>query len=253
MKQKSSLIFGLLCITSFALAQGTATLGTFGFTRVAKPAGKLNLVGNNFGDSASTLNEIAPVDQFNGARFADSADQVIVWDSSSQQYVTYALYDNGTVKEWRLYSDFYGSAVNPAIPAGSGFWVDSQGSSSDTNLVVSGSVVDASSITNQLISGLQMVAYPFSTTVDLNSTTLKDQGTGARFADSADQIIAWNSALQQYVTYALYDNGTVKEWRKYSDFYSSPGAINLDLGAGFWYKANNAFTWIEANPYQGSL
>ena len=256
MKLKRGIAVGLCCVATIVSAQEVVTLGTFGFSKVDKPAGKLSLVGVCFGSMTnSTLNDVCPIEQYNGSRLVNSADRIIVWDATTQAYSTYALYDNGSgVKEWRDYNDFYGSAENPSIPVGSGFWVNSLGSSTDTNLVISGSVITEDSVTNHMVTGLQLMGYSFSTEADLNNTALKDQGAGSRLVNNADRVIAWNVSTQAYETYALYDDGNgVKEWRDYNNFYSAPGAIPVDLGHGFWYDAKSTFDWIEQNPYASSL
>ena len=261
MKAKKGIVVGLCCAATIISAQNTLTLGIFGFSKVDKPAGTLNLAGNNFGDSASTLNEVCPVEQFNGAVNFSQADRVIVWNSSTQAYETYALYDdsanNGTTLEWRDADDFSGSAVNPFIPAGSGFWIQSMGTTVGTNLVISGDTVDAEATTNQIVAGLQLISYPFSTTIDLNATQLKDNASGATSSSQADQVFTWNVAAQTFITYALYDDsaygGTTLEWRDANNFNTSAGAIPLTLGRGFWLYAQNTFTWAETNQYYGNL
>ena len=131
--------------------------------------------------------------------------------------------------------------------------MQSLGSVVDTNLVVSGNVVSSQAITNQIVAGLQMLAYPFSTSVDLNETQLKDNATGAFIYGSADRVIVWDVASQNYATYALYDDGGTREWRNKLTFYVSAGSIDMNLGAGFWYDAQNGFSWAETNKYYSSL
>lgn len=251
----------LLGAISDLTAQANVTIGTFGYSQVEKPAGTLNFVGDSFGDGGSTLNEIVPIEQYNGSTLLATADRVIVWDPGTQSSATNALFDDtaseGTTVEWRAADDFAGSAVNPVIPAGSGFWVESIGSAVDSNLIVAGNVVSSQSVTNQIVAGLQMLAYPFSVVVDLNATQLKDNATGAAFFADADRVIAWNVATQTYVTYALFDDtaygGSTIEWRDGNSFTSPPGAIPLGLARGFWVKAKSAFSWVETNPYFNSL
>lgn len=251
-KRATAIAAGVLCIVSIASAQ-SVTSETFGFVKVDKPAGQLNLVGNGFGDDDTTLTELVPVDQFNGALIFGDADRVIIWDSGSDSYTTYALYDDGSTVEWRNKTAFYGSGVNPVIPAGSSFWVQSLGSTVDTNLVVSGNVVTSQFVTNQVLPGLQMLSYPFSTEIDLNASQLKDNATGALIYGDADHVITWNPVVQGYVTYALYDDGSTREWRNKTSFYNPAGAIDIAFGAGFWFDAKSGFPWIETNQYYNNL
>jgi hypothetical protein len=261
MTKNSIILICLLSIATAVSAQNPVTVGVFGYSRVSKPAAKLTIVGNNFGDGSSTLNDVLSIDQFNGDALFSSADRVIVWDAGTDQYTTYAAYDDtgygGSTIEWRDASDFYGSAVNPVIPVGSAFWIQSSGSVTDTNLVITGDVVATASATNQIVTGFQMLSYPFSTDVDLNETMLEQNATGDALFSSADRVIAWNDVSQAYKTYALYDDtgygGSTREWRDAGDFYNPAGAISVTLGQGFWYEAQSAFTWVETNKYYGNL
>lgn len=255
MIDKISITAALICLASITTAQ-TVTLGTFGYTRVEKPAAKLNLVGNGFEDK--TLTEIAPVEFYNGGIDSAVSDKIYVWDPSVG-YIAYALFDGSAYAqpvEWRLASAFFGSAVNPVISAGSGFWIQSSGSTVDTNVVISGNVITDQVVTNAIATGFQIMAYPFSSMVDLNSTELKNSGSGDVDSAVSDKVIVWNMATQTYVTYALFDGTAYAqplEWRLASDFFTPAGAIPLNLGDGFWYDAKSAFSWVETNQYYNNL
>lgn len=260
---KVKIIEGLLCAVSIASAQNTVTLGAFGYTHVEKPAGKLNIIGNNFVDT--TLNDFAPAAQYNGDIAAGNADTMYIWSPSGETYQVCAVYDErpyvgatGTV-EWRDFNNFTGSAVNPDIPSGSGMWLYSLGSVGDTTTVISGNIVVAQSVTNVVDAGYQQLSYPFSITVDLNDTMLADGATGDIAAGSADKIYSWDVGLQTYVVYALYDErpylgpSGIVEWRYFNDFTSSASNTTIHVGNGFWYYAINGFDWTETNKYFNNL
>ncbi|MGA0334143.1 MAG: hypothetical protein ACO3NW_09335 [Kiritimatiellia bacterium] len=62
-----------------------------------------------------------------GSFFTAGSDRIITWNSTTQGYVTYALYDNsalgGSIVEWRPESSFNTPASGPIeIEVGSGFW-----------------------------------------------------------------------------------------------------------------------------------
>lgn len=235
-----------------AHAQNT-TMGVVGVTRVQKPASGLNLVGNNFGDSSSTLNEITPVSQFNGSFLIGNADKIYVWDVSITNYVVYAVYESGATKEWRNANSFYGAAVDPVIPVGSAFWLESSGSAVNDNLFVSGDVVVSQFVTNQVVLGLQLLAYPFSSDISLNDSSLKENATGSFLIGNTDKIYTWDLSNTNYAVYALYESGPTKEWRDANSFYSPAGAADVWLGQGFWYEAKSDFTWVESNKYFNNL
>lgn len=250
---KNAVFLALVGMVSVAFAQQGTTMGVVGVTRVSRPATGLSLIGNNFGDASSTLNEIAPIDQFGGSFLIGNADKIYMWNSAVTNYEVYALYESGETKEWRSGSDFYGSGVNPVVPVGSAFWLESAGAGSGTNLYISGNVVAGEVVTNQVVSGLQLLAYPFSCDIDLNDSSLKNGATGSFLIGNADKIYAWDISVTNYAVYALYQSGETKEWRDSDSFYSSAGAISVDLGHGFWYEAQNGFSWIETNAYFNNL
>jgi hypothetical protein len=248
----------LIASATVACAQ-QATMGIVGVTRISKPALALSLVGNNFGDTTSTLNEIAPITQFNGSTLFANADRVYIWDPEIPGYSLYLLYDDGSIHEWRDIADFFKSngsyPADPVIPAGAAFWVESAGSTVDSDLFVYGEVVAKASVTNQIVVGLQQLCYPFSQDVELNSISLKENASGSTLFAGADRVYAWDVGAQTYKLYLLFDNGMVREWRAIGDFFNSnpaftPDPIPLKLGQGFWYEAvGSDFVWIESNNY----
>ena len=256
-KKTTAIVAGVLCIVSIASAQ-TVVSGTFGFAKVDKPAGELNLLGNNFEDT--TLNEFAPADLYNGDIAAGNSDTIYIWNASGG-YQIYALYDerpySGSKVEWRDFNDFAGAAVNPDIPSGSSLWLDAVGTATDTNIVISGTVVDVQSTTNTVSVGIQQLSYSFTMNIDLNETLLANGATGDIAASNADKIYVWDSQQQEYVIYALYDerpySGPTVEWRYFNDFTRSASNTTVNLGSGFWYEAINEFDWIETNKYYGNL
>lgn len=258
---KKTVILGICSMIAVAHAQST-TMGVVGVTRVQKPASGLNLVGNNFGDSNSTLNEIAPINQFNGSTLFAETDRVYIWDAALPGYSLYLLYDNGITREWRDISDFFKSGsypADPVIPAGGAFWVEAAGSTVDEDFFVHGDVVTEASVTNQIVVGLQQLSYPFSQDIELNSISLKDNASGSTLFGDADRVYAWDAAGQTYNLYLLFDNGIVRQWRAIGDFFNtnpafSPAPIQIELGDGFWYEAvSSGFTWIESNNYISNL
>ena len=230
----------------------------WGYARVdRRGSGKLNVVGIPFFSSNQTLNSLMDPQQFSGDRLsAGAADQIMIWNASTQAYVNLALYVNGTNRNWKPVKGFpISAATNPVLPAGSAVWV--RGSATgDWKVVVAGEVVMTEVATNTILKGLQLIANPFSDMVGLNDLSLRDNATGHKVsAGSADQIMIWDVSSQTYINLALYDSGTNKSWKPVQGFPTS-AATNpvFKPGQGLWYRAvSNDFPWVETNAYLDSL
>lgn len=260
MKARYGIVAVAVCLTSVVSAQNVVTSGVFGVSRVEKPVGGLNMVGNSFAGIANTLDELAPVDQFSGSVFYNDADKVVIWDAITQAYTTYGLFDGRAYNlplEWRDGDDWNSAASSSVvISEGSGFWVNSSTAASSTSLIISGAVVAEQTATRQIVTGLQMLANSFTSTMDLNSMDLKNGGTGSLFLNQADKVIVWDSTTQSYKTYGLFDGRAYNlplEWRDGDAWNSDASAIPLELGSGFWYSALSGFTSVESNPYYSGL
>ncbi|MBN2163666.1 MAG: hypothetical protein JXR25_03525 [Pontiellaceae bacterium] len=263
LKTKIMLAVAAFLATGAVFAQNGASLGVVGVTRVTKPAGLLNMLGNNF--ASMTLNEFAPPENYNGHIIAGLADCIYIWNPVGQAYTVCGLYDDraylgesGTV-EWRDVNDFNGSAIDPVIPAGSSMWLFALGTDVETDAYISGDVIDSQTVTNQVSAGLQQMCYPFSSDVDLNDTSLAGVATGSIVAGLADRIYVWDVDAQTYRPYALYDDrfylgpsGSC-EWRDINMFNTPAEEIPVNMGQGFWYDAISGFSWVETNAYFSSL
>jgi hypothetical protein len=250
----------LTCAASIVSAQTVTSANVVGYYKSLKPAGDLQLLGVSFGTTASTLDDLLGQSQFTGDPEFQNADQVITWNAGTQTYKIYGLYDGNAwgdpTVEWRDVEDFYTSAASPVLPVGSAAWLSSPTAPSDVDLIASGEVPLADSVTNSIVAGLNMLAYPFSADFALDNSGFAASGaTGDPEFQNADQIIAWDVATQTYKIYGLYDGNAwgdpTVEWRDVEDFYTAAQNVTLDLGRGFWYQAASAFTWVEATPYPG--
>lgn len=250
----------LACAASIASAQTVTSANIVGYYKVAKPAAGLEIASIQM--KSGDLNVLLGTGSFVGDIFPESADNIIMWDKSVQNYVGFALYDGSAygdpTVEWRDIGDFY-TAGNPIpVAPGSAMWLSSQAGSAATTGIVAGEAVLVQFATNTIVAGLNLVSFPFSSAVDLNAAGLDAAGaTGDIFPESADNVIAWDSSVQNYIGYALYDGNAygdpTREWRPIGDFYTSGPVISLDLGKGFWYQAIGGFTWIATNPYFNNL
>lgn len=257
MKKLVMTVAALACVASMVSAQTVTSANIVGYNAATKYAdGDLQLLGISIGDN-STLSELISDATFTGSYLLSDADQVIAFDSATQQYTTYAFYDDTVTAEWRLGSDFFGAGVDPVLPAGSAVFVKGAPGVADVDMVVAGEVPLVQYTTNAIVADLQLISLPYSCDITLNvneGTDLADSGaTGNYLIADADQIITWDEVAQGYVTYALYDDTVTREWRLGSDFFTAGQTPTINLGQGFWYKAQSGFTWIQENPYYGNL
>ena len=255
--KKISIVLTILFAISFAAhAQTVGSANVMGYTKVSKPAGGLQLMAVAWEDSP--LTDLITTSQFYGHYNIGDADTIITWDAESQGYVKYALFSTvpagGDITEWRSFTNFYGTAVNPTLEAGSAIWIKSPSAPGDTNILTSGNVTLDQSVTNLIVSGLQMLAYPFSAKATLNEMAFIESGAKGHYnIGSADTIITWDAESQGYVKYALFSTvpagGDITEWRSFTNFYGSAVNPTLDLGSGFWYKTQTNFSWVATNNY----
>jgi hypothetical protein len=207
----------------------------------------------NIGGGASTLTELLGTAGYTASPFSGSADQVTVYDPTllpASPYVTLALWSDfgDTQREWRLISDFFtpGSGDGVGFDPAMGFWYQAAAGASATESTASGEVPAGSSVDVPVVAGFQILSYPYSATVDLNSTDLAASGATANlFSGSADQITIYTNGV--YDTFALSSSGP--EWRPIGAFFSAAPSLPLPLGNGFWYFAQSGFTWTESTPY----
>jgi hypothetical protein len=249
----------LACAATVASAATVTSANIVGYNKTSKVAGGLQIFGVSFGED-STIDDLMSVDQFSGSLSFATSDQIITWDASSQQYVTYGLFDGsafGQPKEWRLQSQFFTgpSAGTTVLSAGTGIFVKSPSTSADVDVVISGEVPLAEFSTNSIVPGLQLMAMPYTATVDLNDTGMTN-GVGSLSFATSDQVLAWDDVAQGYVSYGLFDGtpyGQPKEWRTQAQFFVGATSATINLGKGFWYNAQGSYDWVQRNPYFDNL
>ncbi|MDA3833825.1 MAG: hypothetical protein PF495_10530 [Spirochaetales bacterium] len=246
-------------------AQDEVYSNIVGMYKVPKIEGGLQLLGVSLGKN-TTLSQLIDLDKFKGDVFTINADQLISYNAQTQSYVTYAKYDDSEYVQdstiaWRLFTDFTGENLDPVLPPGSAVFIRAVEGDAD-DIIVAGDVPLSENTTIEIVAGLQMMAAPYTAKIDLNSNAgfIESGATGSVFTIDADQIITWDSDTQSYVTYALYDESAyvaenpVVEWRLFTNFNQSPAQpIEIDVGSGFWYRAQNEFSWVAINPYFDNL
>ena len=112
-------------------------------------------------------------------------------------------------------------------------------------------------VTNAIRPGLQLLSNPFSDEVRLGDLSIHVNATAHRFNVSmADQIVLWDAGTQSFLTLVLNVSAGVKAWKLYDGFeVAGVGYTNpvIHPGQGFWFRAKNAFDWVETNKYKDHL
>lgn len=143
--------------------------------------------------------------------------------------------------------------TNIDVLAGDTFWIQQPAASNQVKqIVLMGDVVDVATQLTDMVSSYQMLAYPFSSDVNINQTGFRSSSgsaSHATIASLADRIYVFTGA--GYDVYALNTNG----WRASDGFATNALATKVfSMGDGFWYQArSNAWTWAETNKYLSNL
>jgi hypothetical protein len=152
-----------------------------------------------------------------GDAFSGQNDQSVVftWDGTSYTKYTYFA-------GFGWFDEFFASADAVVIGAGEGVWLaDSTGGA---DVIISGEAPQASSVTNSLVAGFNMVAnpYPVAMTLgELPAASLSDQ----------DVVFTWNGAgYNKYTYFAGFG------W--FDEFFASADAVELSVGESAWLDSS---------------
>jgi hypothetical protein len=186
---------------------------------------------------------------------AGPADKIYLWDPSVPEYKIYAQDSDGTFYN---VDDWGGTPVTDKLmTAGTAFWLAAAGASGDTNeITIMGEVVDVVTQKVDMVEGLNLVSYGFSTDIRLPDTDLVNDGaalgTPKGEAGPADKVYIWNGS--EYEIYAPDETGTW--WNVGSWQTGSPASNLIEIGEGFWFNratGQGTMTWDETNVYLNNL
>jgi hypothetical protein len=219
------------------------------------PAGRYALVSLSFkalsgGDL--TFNDLFGTNQLRGGSSPQYADKVLLYNASEQRYCKYAFkasdlqfHEVYPVYRWNL------AGTNPAMPQGTGFWLQSGVLHTETNTVfISGEVISTNSRVVTLQPGFQILGPPFSEKVDFVAEDLPALGaTAGTSPQYADQIMFY--ANDRYRKYALKEmDGLWHEiYPNYNWMKAGESNIVLEVGVGAWYRSQSSFVWTVGKPY----
>lgn len=248
----------LASIALLARAETTvSSVNVVGYVQKALVPGQYLLAGVNFtiAGEEPTLKDIVGTNQLRAASNYAFADRVVLFDPDTSTYQAYALYDGdrqfypcNNLNEWNT-----GTATNPIVSVGTGFWIIPASGVTTTNTIyLAGDVVQVATQEVELLSGYQLVAYPFSSDQAIADLSTSNLTANANYA-FADRIVTFKNG--QYQAYGLYTDrkwypcNTVEEW---NNAIAETDYV-ISLGEGFWFIANGAKTSSQPNPYLSNL
>lgn len=250
----------LLCLAAVASvhAQATGTvysLNIVGFQKITVSSNdSYALAAVPFVSDDPNINSVIG-DQLTGGDSFDNSDDLLKWDASTQSYKNYFLLGDvgDTNYNFKWIDSSTGEVATDAdLLASEGFWLRNRQSTTQTVVVV-GDVVSASTVTNQIVPGYQLVAYPFSSEILINDASFTNGATGGDSFDNSDNIVKWNPDTQSYQNFFLLGNiGDPQYNWKWIDNSTGEVAGNTYLkpGEGFWYRhRGSGFNWVENRPY----
>lgn len=217
------------------------SVNMMGIQHIPVPAAALNLAAVPYARDSNTINDILGGQLTAGADL-NTGDVAYFFDAAAQTYRLAYLYTDGTNTYW-IDNQTQTPATNRIAP-GMGFWIRSHQGSNQTAAVI-GEVISDAHVTNTVVSGLQLLAYPYSTPFGISDLTLSNNATRGEAPDSADTLYLWDRTSQSFKTYYYYVDGSLIDYST-----GNPATNTLVPGEAFWYRhVGSGFSWVEAKPY----
>jgi hypothetical protein len=212
-------------------------------------SGGLTMLSMPFDLNEPTIDKVVGTNGI-AAATAASADNVLIFNPITQSYTTYWLFFSTNPsfnRKWRSSSGF---ATNVFLSPGAGVWYRSRAASNQVITLV-GDVVNKSAVTNLIRPGLQVLSYPFSSSIVMSDLKLTN-GTAATTAANADNIQLYNPETQLYTTYWLFFSTNPsfnRRWRSSAGFATN---VVIQSGSAFWYRSRGTenINWVETTPYE---
>ena len=179
--------------------------------------------------------------QLIGGSNTNNSDLLLKYDPTLQQYVTFWRTNNGA---W-VQAPQTVPTTNTLKP-GEGIWI--QNRHGFQHVFLYGQVALANTQTVRLAHGLNLVGYPYPSTIGLNRADLVHDGAyGATNINLSDQVIE-GATSNRYWLFKKTGHTNNNQWLTAS---SAVASVYLNLGRGYWYQRlpTNAFNWTEVRPF----
>jgi hypothetical protein len=171
-----------------------------------------------------------------------------------------AALNGGT--EWRLMSAPNDSLADVLLENATAVFMQTPANGIGQTLI-SGEVNLELSVTNSVVPGYQLLAYPFSADVKISELNLLQVGTPASVFGGGSVVIPTTAdvlylyvAEVGYVGYFVYKDPATqnRSWRLFTSPTSELAEENIPVlsqGEGFFYlsRGSENKTWVEARPY----
>ncbi len=195
-----------------------------------------------------SLNELFK-NQLTGASLNSGADVVLVWDSGTQSYKSAFKAENtgDSAKDGKFFEDDV-SWVDSSITLASGIgFIVQNNQAFDQKLYLFGGLVldDTKSVT--LPQGVSLISYPYGSRIDLNSTTLREDGAQGGENSTTSDTVSTVIPLTDYYLKNLATDPLDGFWLDMNDDLAD---VYFGIGSSMWYnRRSGAFTWTESRPY----
>ena len=240
----SSNVVGYVNVSvSSANVAGYSMLG-LAFDKVGSPDGQL-------------LNELLPnASNFVGGYDDADSDTISVWNGIGYDIYFFSASDFGAANQNNVWLDI-NTTQQPTkrFLSGTGFWFRRHSGSATITLagqVPTGSFSLSCPASN--VGGFSQVAYPFSTTLNLNDASLNWLAAGATggYDDTdSDTISVWNGIGYDIYFFSASDFGAPNQNNKWLDINTTQQPVTpIALGKGMWYrKHGGTLTMTLPQPY----
>lgn len=239
-------------VGSSALAQGPVySVNIVGFQKVTVAPGKTDFSSNPFVKSSASIQDVIG-NQGEGGETISDADNILFWNGSSYD-VAYLSAGNGPPYDGN-WIDENGDILTTPIQPGTGFLFKNRVGGATNTLVLVGDVVSAATVSQTINPGLNLISYPYSTTIALNSLNLHlAQGAhGAETIGDADQMFVWNPVTASYAKYYLSSGNGAPIDDNWIDENGDTSPVVINPGDSIWYfrkPSLGALTYTETKPY----
>jgi len=245
----AAIVCATMAVTSFAQTGEVYSLNVVGFQKVsALASGGLVLGSTPFERDVANLDNVLGTNGISGSTLA-TADNCLMYDKFGQSYLQYWLFSHTNPSLNRRWRSASGLATNVYLLPGQGFWYRNR-ASSDATIVMAGDVVDVGAITNLIVPGLQMLSYPFSTSIRMTDLKLTNgvSGTTLATADNIMMYVQTNQSFNQYWLFSHTNPSLNRKWRSSSGLATN---VFIQPGQGFWYRSrlSTSNLWVEVKPY----
>jgi len=240
----------VLGVTAYVAADSVTTGNVLGYVKTPAPAaGNADIISiASFGtnDTVNIQDAIMNLEDLNASTAEANADKIIVWDGTG--YTTYGLFDDGGTNSFWMKSGTGGwifpddaTPANVALSRQDAVWFQTGTGGTANSIVTSGSVRNDQQFDVQLGSGATILAYPFTSSINLTNLVVSN-ATASVTEANADKITVWDGS--GYTKYGLFDDGgTNSFWMKSGTGGwifpedATPTSAELPLGKGFWYES----------------